>query len=516
MNSLEDHARAEAIQQLSQFRRGFYQSLTRRADALFELAEAVLCADGPVKTLVDLSLAPEHRRGHGALYDGLNRGRLDVARFRAALAGLRLPRAVDGRIVLAVDVSPWLRPDACTSPDRLFCHVSGRAKSAAQFIPGWPYSLVAALEVGRTSWTALLDAVRLGPDDDQTAVTALQVREVIDRLVTAGQWQDGDPDILIVLDAGYDVTRLAFLLADLPVQLLGRMRSDRVLRLPAPPRRPGTGGRPAKHGGEFRFADPATWPDPHHTTTTQTTRYGTAVASSWDRLHPRLTHRAAWLDHEGALPIIEGTVIRLQVDQLPGGGDPTRSGCGGRAPAPPQPTSTGSGRRSCGGLILSTPSDSVSRRWAGPHPRSATPRPPTAGPGCSSPAIPSSASPGRSPAICADHGNDPPRPVGSPRPGSGEGSGTSARRLPAQPVHQNPASPALDAHPAPPTAVPQPVTTSGKRSNARPHSPPDSGRQLKRQVEGLFEIAVALLHDPLVFVEAQHVHGGKRPVGVAG
>lgn len=58
MNSLEDPARAEAIERLSQFRCGFYQSLTRRADALFELAEAVLCADGPVKTLVDLSLCP--------------------------------------------------------------------------------------------------------------------------------------------------------------------------------------------------------------------------------------------------------------------------------------------------------------------------------------------------------------------------------------------------------------------------------------------------------------------------
>jgi hypothetical protein len=145
MNSLEDQAGAEAIERLSQFRRGFYQSLqslTRRADALFELAEAVLCADGPVKTLVDLSLAPEHRRGHGALYDGLNRGRLEVARFRAALAGLPLPRAVDGRIVLAVDVSAWLRPDASTSPDRLSCHVYGRAKSASQFIPGWPYFFV--------------------------------------------------------------------------------------------------------------------------------------------------------------------------------------------------------------------------------------------------------------------------------------------------------------------------------------------------------------------------------------
>ncbi|MEE1802978.1 hypothetical protein PUR57_30660 [Streptomyces sp. JV176] len=37
-------------------------------------------------------------------------------------------------------------------------------------VPGGPYSFVAALEVGRTSWGALLDAVRLGPADDATLV----------------------------------------------------------------------------------------------------------------------------------------------------------------------------------------------------------------------------------------------------------------------------------------------------------------------------------------------------------
>ena len=65
---------------------------------------------------MELALAPEHRRGHGALYDGINHGRIEVARLRRALAGLPLPRARDGRIVLGVDVSPWLRPDAPTSP----------------------------------------------------------------------------------------------------------------------------------------------------------------------------------------------------------------------------------------------------------------------------------------------------------------------------------------------------------------------------------------------------------------
>lgn len=67
----------------------------------------------------------------------------------------------DGRIVLTVDVSPWLRSDAACAPERLFCHVYGRSKATAQIIPGRPYPFVAALTPDRTSWTAVLDA---GPD----------------------------------------------------------------------------------------------------------------------------------------------------------------------------------------------------------------------------------------------------------------------------------------------------------------------------------------------------------------
>ena len=82
------------------------------------------------------------------------------------------------------------------------------------------------------------------------------------------------------------MTRLSFLLADLPVDLLGRLRSDRVLWLPAPPRQPATMGRPRKHGGELALADPATWPAPQVTTSTVTSRYGIAVAAAWDRGTP--------------------------------------------------------------------------------------------------------------------------------------------------------------------------------------------------------------------------------------
>ena len=68
----------------------------------------------------------------------------------------------------------------------------------------------------------------------------------------------------------------------------------------------------------FAVADPATWPDPAVTTTTDTTRYGTAAAQAWDRLHPRLGRRSAWIGHDGPLPVIEGTLIRLQAGHLPG------------------------------------------------------------------------------------------------------------------------------------------------------------------------------------------------------
>ena len=60
-------------------------------------------------------------------------------------------------------------------------------------------------------------------------------------------------------DAGYDITRLAFVLADLPVELLGRIRSDRVLRGPRTLRAARATGRPARHGPEFTLSAPGTW-----------------------------------------------------------------------------------------------------------------------------------------------------------------------------------------------------------------------------------------------------------------
>ena len=145
---------------LGAFRRGYDRCFTRRAGELFELTDALLCTEGKVTDLAHLSLEPEHHRGDGALDDAVNAGEINTTALKTLLGTVPVPKTPgpgcrEG-IVLAVEVSNWLRPEAGCSPGRAFCHTYAR-NGQAQMIPGWPYSFVAALEPGATSWTAVLD-----------------------------------------------------------------------------------------------------------------------------------------------------------------------------------------------------------------------------------------------------------------------------------------------------------------------------------------------------------------------
>lgn len=59
-------------------------------------------------------------------------------------------------------------------------------------------------------------------------MTVAQLRAAVAKLISVGHWTGGDPLITIVADAGYDIARLAYLLSDLPVLMVARVRSDRV------------------------------------------------------------------------------------------------------------------------------------------------------------------------------------------------------------------------------------------------------------------------------------------------
>ncbi len=71
---------------LHAFRRSFYECLHRRAEALFELADAILTANGALPSPAHLSLQASHRRGWGSLYAALDRGRIDDPALRKLLS----------------------------------------------------------------------------------------------------------------------------------------------------------------------------------------------------------------------------------------------------------------------------------------------------------------------------------------------------------------------------------------------------------------------------------------------
>src|ERR1700704_5790385 len=71
---------------LRQFRAGVYQRFDKRAEALFELLDAVTVA-GLVPSLAYLSLPPVHRRRWGSLYDALGgHPRASTARSTRSMA----------------------------------------------------------------------------------------------------------------------------------------------------------------------------------------------------------------------------------------------------------------------------------------------------------------------------------------------------------------------------------------------------------------------------------------------
>ncbi len=293
---------------LQRFRQGWHACLTRRADALFELTDALLAA-GPVISLPYLSLDGLHRRGHGSTYAALARGRVDTEAARGLLAG-SLPGAAHP--VFAVDVSVWARSDAECSPGRGYYYHPSKHSAGQPIVAGWAYSWLAGLELATNSWTTPVDARRLAPGENPSAVAAGQVRELLQLCPGLGLRTP-----LFFFDGGYDCVRLALGLAGAPAQLLVRVRCDRSFYGDPPPRhRPGV-GRSRRHGAKFACADSATWPTPDAVHTWADEQYGAVTVQLWHRLHAKIQQHDGH-GGRGPRPVIPGTLVRLGVDRLPG------------------------------------------------------------------------------------------------------------------------------------------------------------------------------------------------------
>jgi DDE superfamily endonuclease len=196
-----------ALARLQAFRAGLHACCTRRADALVDLADALLSAQGPVVSLPQLSLEPAHRRGWGSTYAALACGRIDAERLRELLA--RHPLA-GGQPIYAVDVSTWPRCDAECSPERGLYYHPSRHSAGQPIVAGWAFQWVCQLGFARDSWTAPVDARRLQPTEDTDHTAAVQIRALLGRLPTTRQ------PPLFVFDAGYDSAQLTLDLAEAP------------------------------------------------------------------------------------------------------------------------------------------------------------------------------------------------------------------------------------------------------------------------------------------------------------
>src|SRR5215217_8274787 len=291
---------------LGAFRDQLHACFPRRADALMELGDALLCAPA-VGSLPHLSLEPAHRRGWGSVYAALASGRVQVERLRDLLAGC-LPDA--DPLVFAVDVTTWPRCDAECSPERGYYYHPSRHSAGQPIIAGWAYQWIAQVSFDRDSWTAPVDAGRLHPLDDTDQTAAGQIRALLARLPAS----QAVP--LFVFDGGYDSAQLTLDLAEAPAAVLVRLRSDRCFYADPPPRPAGSTGRPRRHGAKFNCADAATWPTPTATLVTSDDQYGAVTVQAWAGLHPKQQRHPGY-GSRGPRPIVRGTVIRVQVERVP-------------------------------------------------------------------------------------------------------------------------------------------------------------------------------------------------------
>jgi hypothetical protein len=212
---------SDALHTLGTFRHSFYECLHRRADALFELTDALLTADN-VHSPVHLSLEASHRRGWGSLYAALDRGQIDTEALRELLT--RHPLAGSGTTtpVYALDVSVWDRCDAESSPERGYYYHPSRHSAGQPVVAGWAYQFIARLNFVRESWSAPLDVERVRPAQDANEVATEQVKAFL-RL--SPEEQRVAP--LFVFDAGYDPVKVQHGLEGTPCQILVRLRAGR-------------------------------------------------------------------------------------------------------------------------------------------------------------------------------------------------------------------------------------------------------------------------------------------------
>ena len=275
------------LKPLLDFRLVVHASFTLRADALFELIDALLLSPA-AQSPVALSLSAAFRRKFPSVFDALRHGRLDRAAARQVLQEAEPAEAltVGGYAVYALDGTITPRPDAETLRDR------GQVYSAEHdgTVPGHQFSWLGRSIAQGQSWFAPREVDRIPTTSTPAEVGATQVQALVD------QAQPAEPAKAVVADSHYAKRKfLQGFVGQTVACVLVRLACNRVLYGTPPPK---TGGRgaPKKHGEKFRLKAPPT-PEQQETITLGNHQ---VRLSAWYNLHFKF------------LPALVGLVLRVE------------------------------------------------------------------------------------------------------------------------------------------------------------------------------------------------------------
>jgi hypothetical protein len=206
---------------LKAFRQQVYDCMEQRADALFSLCDGLL-SEPQAHSLPELSHSPFFERQWPSVYAALADGKINVEQVQAlCLQSVLEEVPADAPVWIAVDATPQERPEAQTSEDRGYIHVSNLPLADKPISIGWMFSVVGLLPEQASSWPPPLDLQRISSEQTAVGVAIEQLRRLKPLF--------GTRRVIVVADRCYGTPEMLRACQELGYSVLIRLKSNRKL-----------------------------------------------------------------------------------------------------------------------------------------------------------------------------------------------------------------------------------------------------------------------------------------------
>lgn len=245
---------------------------------MFNLLDALL-SEGRVSSFAMLSQSEQFQRKWPSLYAAIEDGEIDSQWLRTYLAR-QAPQ--QGICVFPLDGSPWPRPRSRVLPDRQYVYQASSAVNGGTVTVGYPYSLLEWCVEPHSSWCLPVDPRRVPSTQTPQEVGIEQVQAL-----AAARSAYLDALDIVAADGKYGNAKFFLPLKGQRCGILARLRCDRVLYGPPPPRKPHQKGRSRVHGARFAFKEPDTWSAPVEVLELEDEYWGQVRLERWTGLHEK-------------------------------------------------------------------------------------------------------------------------------------------------------------------------------------------------------------------------------------